>query len=273
MHTSFAASGHSARLSPWALLPAARPRRWHADGTFRRETAADRARDRRLHADDSEEVEDEARVEPGEDADTDVVGDDDDGQDFDEDEVEDDTENPTVSDIYFSLPEAERLSFLQQQVRELEAVDEPGEDVDEDVDEGQDFDEDEDYDFDVDDGLSDYIASLPEEEQLDELKRIVREQAATIASLAHSQEEDEDVDEDEDAGEGDDEDYDDAADHHNLSTPPDADADPNTDDADAEDEYVDDDDDRVRTGGRALSRAAPSLPARNQRYKRKKVSA
>ena len=54
----------------------------------------------------------------------------------------------------------------------------------------------------------------------------------------YSQEEDEDVDEDEDAGEGDDEDYDDAADHHNLSTPPDADADPNTDDADAEDEYL-----------------------------------
>jgi hypothetical protein len=102
---------------------------------------------------------------------------------------------------------------------------------------------------------------------------IVREQAATIASLAHSQEEEEDVDEDEDADEGDDDDYDDTADHHNLPTLPDADADPNAAAADAEDEYVDDDDDRVRTGGRALSRAATSLPDRNQRYKRKKWSA
>jgi hypothetical protein len=61
--------------------------------------------------------------------------------------------------------------------------DEVEDDDDDDVDEGQDFDEDEDEEeADAeDDDLSAYLASLPEEEQFPELKRIVREQAATIA--------------------------------------------------------------------------------------------
>jgi hypothetical protein len=196
---------------------------------------------------------------------TDAYADDDDdaddGQDFDEDEVEDDAETPTVHDIYFSLPEAERLPFLAQQVRELEAVDEPGEDADEDddhdVDEGQDFDEDEDEeeaDAEEDD-LSAYLASLPEEEQFPELKRIVREQAATIALQGQHLEERVDEDEegywyqgadeywywhwyslcDDQDGGADDDDDDDAPTDPDLSTPPDADADPTEAiDADAE---------------------------------------
>jgi hypothetical protein len=43
---------------------------------FRPQTDAERAQDRRLHANDSEEIEDEARDEPGEDADEDDDDDD-----------------------------------------------------------------------------------------------------------------------------------------------------------------------------------------------------
>ena len=71
-------------------------------------TDAERARERRLHANNSEEIEDEARDEPGEDADAD----DDEGQDFDEDEDEEeaDAEDDDLSAYLASLPEEELVS-------------------------------------------------------------------------------------------------------------------------------------------------------------------
>jgi hypothetical protein len=126
------------------------------------------------------------------------------------------------------------------------------------VDDGQYFDEDEDEEeADAeDDDLSAYLASLPEEEQFPELKRIVREQAATIALQGQHLEERVDEDEEgywyqgadeywywhwyslcDDQDGGADDDDDDAPTDPNLSTPPDADADPTEAiDAGAEDE-------------------------------------
>jgi hypothetical protein len=143
-----------------------------------------------------------------------------------------------------------------------EARDEPGEDADEDdnedVDKGQVFDEDEDEEeADAkDDGLSDHLASLPEEQRIPFLKHQVRKDAAARSLQEHNLEEHVDEDEDgywhhdadgywywywysycDDQDGGADVDDDDAPTNPDLSTPPDADADPTeVIDAGAEDE-------------------------------------